>query len=119
MKYELKNYIWANIIALAGYPLFWYIKELVQIAKVNSLYGFFWITSLILCPYIFVTFLLAFIVFLIEYICKNKLQTNYRNKDYNLCIKILFYTGFVLYLIFLIFCIFYILYAIIYNLYFQ
>ena len=119
MKYELKNYIWANLVAIAGYPLFWYIKEAIQMFKNHSFYGFTWLTSLILCPYIFITIIFILFVFFIEYIFKKKFSVKETKRNYNTLYKIVFYTGFSLYIVHTIFCFLYILYAIINNVFFN
>ena len=60
---RLKNHISTNFLALAGYPLLWYIKDaLVRISNppntvfnTNSVSGFEWFTSVHFCPYMFLT----------------------------------------------------------------
>ncbi len=113
---KVKHHIYTNFLALVGYTLIWYIYESVTIIyATKSLYGFWFVTSFLFCPYMFLNFLLALIIFSIEFICKKLKKTEPKEKQNNIYYNIFFNTGFSLFIFFSIFFILYVIFCTITN----
>ena len=122
---KFKHRIHTNFLALAGYPLMWYIYESIQCfidAPITS-HGFKdptafeFLTILVFIPYMFLTLFIALILFMIGFVYKKIKRTEYKEKQNNLMYNIFFNTGFSLYLLFTIFFIFYFSYILIINIF--
>ena len=105
---DYKNFLYANILAIAGYPVILYIKFLIDyFPKPGSGDTIVWGTILYVFPYYLAVFCLVIITFIIELVLnlknKNKQNLNFTDK---LWFKIYFYTGIILFstpLIFLLY----------------
>ena len=108
MYEKFKNHIHTNFLALAGFPLVWYIKEsFTCFYEIKSFYAFGFVTSFYFCPYMFLTLLTALILFIIGYAYKKIRKIAPEKKQNNLFYNIFFDTGFSLYLFFSIFFVLY------------
>ena len=116
MYKNIKNLIHTNFLALAGYPLLWYIKESIiyiinaplTMYETKSFTAFGYLTSFIFCPYMFLTLIIALFLYLIGFICKKIRKINPKEKQNSLFYNIFFNIGFSLYLFFTLFFVCYI-----------
>ena len=121
MNNKFKNHVYTNFLALAGYPLMWYINTSINyihsapltIYGTKSLHGFWFITSFFFCPYMFLTFLIALVLFIIGCIYKKIRNIEQQEKNNNIVYNIFFNIGFSIYLIFSVFFFVYVCFCVI------